>query len=427
MEWIIEFVNRFLKATQLLLANPIYYLGLLIIILQFRKHIQLERKLFHTRLHSLFTESWRMLIWGWLIGLIFSFVFLFIGIQLKQEWIILIWIISLCLMIVKVRYLCIAYSVGVIGLLQFGLSFLPNASGLQWLDDITQLIAEVDLISLLFIVAILHMFEGALLWLQGGDLAVPIYVEGKRGFVIGGFQTQTLWIVPLFVLVPMEMGTTSVIPWGTYMGVDFSQGWGFIAFPAMIGFSQFALSRIPQTKGRQDGTSLFFFGIVILITAGVSQYFSWFYVVGASLSIFLHELLTVWSIFQEKRKKPLYVNDHNGLTVLAVIPKSLAVKRGIQTGEIIHRVNGVRIATLDQLYMALLRNSAYCKLEVMNLEGEIKFINTPLFDGDHHQLGIVFAPDPYTTEHVKMRHFHLFDYFRNPSKKMKSEQVKHHM
>ncbi len=44
-------------------------------------------------------------------------------------------------------------------------------------------------------------------------------------------------------------------------------------------------------------------------------------------------------------------------------------------------------------YKALQKNRAYCKLEVFDVNGEIRFVQGALFEGDHHELGILTIED----------------------------------
>jgi hypothetical protein len=66
---------------------------------------------------------------------------------------------------------------------------------------------------------------------------------------------------------------------------------------------------------------------------------------------------------------------------------------GLEAGEVILKVNGAPVNTRIELHQALSLNPAYCKLEVLNLEGQSKFVGRALFTGDHHLLGVVLCPD----------------------------------
>jgi S1-C subfamily serine protease len=77
--------------------------------------------------------------------------------------------------------------------------------------------------------------------------------------------------------------------------------------------------------------------------------------------------------------------------ILDVIPDSPAHKLGLSTGEIIETCNNMPVCTKQDLYEALLKNRAYCKLEVLDVNGEIRLLQRALYDGDHHELGILFV------------------------------------
>jgi predicted metalloprotease with PDZ domain len=79
--------------------------------------------------------------------------------------------------------------------------------------------------------------------------------------------------------------------------------------------------------------------------------------------------------------------------VLGVIPGSPAEALGITAGQTIVRVNGVRVAVKEDLHRALRQNPAYVKLELADENGEIRFMQRALYAGEHHQLGIILAPD----------------------------------
>src|SRR5699024_9430867 len=85
----------------------------------------------------------------------------------------------------------------------------------------------------------------------------------------------------------------------------------------------------------------------------------------------------------------------DGLKVLTTIPDSAAERLGILIGETIVKVNGRAINETNQFYEALQNSGAFFKLEVLDTNGEVRFINSALYDTDHHELGIVFVGEPY--------------------------------
>jgi hypothetical protein len=407
-----QLLQRLGQAGLQLLANPFYYIGIIYVILQYRKQIQLERKLFHTRLHSLLDETWRTLLWGLVGGLAISLIMLFVGVTLQQDVIALVWIVSLVMILARVRFLCLAYSAGVIGIAHAALAWMPDITNLAGIGWLLKLIAEADIPSLLMIVAVLHLLEGLLIGLQGARMATPLFLEGKRGQIIGGYQLQNFWPIPLFLLVPEQGAGTDVLPWGTLFGADLTSGWSLLAFPAMIGFTEMTTSKLPHDKARASSSRLILYGIIMFVLAIAAHYWSPLILAAALLSIALHEALAWYSSWYESNQPPMYVHSKRGLTVLSVILHSPAAEMGIQTGEIIHKVNGYKINTKADLHVAMQLNSAFCKLEVVNLQGEIKFLQRALFAGGHNQLGIILAPDQESMYVVEGKPLHLFTYLR---------------
>jgi len=78
-----------------------------------------------------------------------------------------------------------------------------------------------------------------------------------------------------------------------------------------------------------------------------------------------------------------------------MIPDSPADRLGILVGETILKVNGVVVTNSTEFYGALQASGAYFKLDVIDENGEVRFINSAFFEEDHYELGIIFAEKPH--------------------------------
>jgi hypothetical protein len=423
MEFTWELLTQLLQAAERLLLQPFYYIGILIIILQYRRQIVLERKLFHTRLHSIGNEVWRMLLWGWASGIAGSLVMAFVGTSIPMGSLYMLWVVSLILTIFRVRYLNIAYSAGILGLLHSVIVFFPvllEQTSILWLIEPLQ---RLDVPSLLVVVAVLHLIESVLIRTQGVRLASPTVLEGKRGKKVGGYQLQSFWPVPLFLLMPVTGGALD-LPWTPWFASSLDaassgSGWTFFALPVVLGFTEFTQTRLPADKIRHSSSLLMFYGCFILISAVLSYFVNVFIGFASLLSILLLEAVVKWSEWQEASKSPLFVHNEQGLKILAVLPGSAASELGLTAGEIIHKVNLIPVHTKQELHQAMQQNSAFCRLEVINLEGYSKFVSKAIYAGDHHQLGIILAPDAETLDYVEesQKHLHFLHPLRRASKR----------
>lgn len=170
LEWALQWGWSVLNACLYLLMQPFYYISILIVALGYRRQMLLERKLFHTKMHSWASETWRVVWSGLLAGMALSVLGMFVSVHLNPASIVCLWVATLLLMLVRVRYLCLAYSVGLLGVVQF---FLNVASGWQpvgALGTSVTAIRGLDIPALLVLVAVLHVAEALLVRWQGGKL-----------------------------------------------------------------------------------------------------------------------------------------------------------------------------------------------------------------------------------------------------------------
>ncbi|MNS15212.1 Cell division topological determinant MinJ [compost metagenome] len=393
MDIVLEWLWRLSDALVQFLAQPFYYISIILIMLQYRRQVHLERKLFHVRLHSWGRQTWITLLGGLLAGILVSLISAFLGTTLTFNGVLLIWAVSIVLLLFRVRYLCFAYSVGLLGVIQFILSWFPNFNLDGFGQEVLTAVRELNIPSLLALVALLHLAEALLVRWQGAAFAGPLFYEGKRGKVVGGYQMKSFWPVPLFLLIPAQTAG-SLLPWTPFFGGDaWQSGFSLIALPVVIGFSEMTVSALPKNKARLTSSRLLIYSIVLLGLALLAGWWSPLTVVAALAAFLLHELLVWYSRFEEQNRSPFFVHPQRGLKVLAVLPGSPAEELGIKAGEVIFKVNGTPVNTKEQLHSGLRMNSAFCKLEVLNQQGESKFLQRAIYAGDHHQLGVILAPD----------------------------------
>ncbi|WP_342415725.1 serine protease [Paenibacillus sp. FSL R10-2782] len=399
LEWALQWGWSVLNACLYLLLQPFYYISILIVALGYRRQMLLERKLFHTRLHNWPGETWRVVWSGLIAGLALSALGMFVSVHLTSASIVCLWVATLLLMLVRVRYLCLAYSVGLLGLVQFALNVAEGWQPEGALGTSVAAIRGLDIPALLVLVAALHVAEALLVRWQGGKAATPLFVEGKRGRLVGGYRMEDLWPIPLLLLVPVQGGFA--LPWTPLFGDG--TGYMLAALPVLMGFSSVTIGQLPRQKAVLTANRLLLYSVALLLLSLLAAWWSPLTLVAALFSFLAHEALIWYGNMEESRLSPMFVHPEQGLRVLAVLPDSPATAMGILPGESIYRVNSVVVNSRNELHQALRINSAFCKLEVRNLQGESKFVQRGMYDGDHHQLGVVLAPDADANWAVSIR------------------------
>ncbi|NUU60969.1 PDZ domain-containing protein [Paenibacillus sp. JW14] len=388
----LELLGSLGKAALNLLIQPYYYIALIFVALYYRRQVALERKLIHVKLHSPGQEIWRTVWSGLVMGLLVSVAAVLLGVSISGPAVACIWIVTLLLLLIRVRYLCFAYAIGILGIIQFVFSFFPNAFQTGTIGTLVTGLREMDIPALLVLAALLHLAEALLARWQGPGLASPLFLKGKRGKVVGGFQLQAFWPLPLFLLVPAAAGTGD-LPWQPLLG----GGLGIVSLPVIIGFSEMTHSLLPGRKAARTAGRLLIYSGVLLGLSLLAFWWSPLTLLAALAAVLLHEGLSWYSALEERSSSPIFVHPPHGRKVLAVLPGSPGQELGILPGEVLLKVNGVLLTEAAQLHEALRKNPAFCKLEVQNRAGESKYLQTAIYDGDHHQLGIILAPEPDET------------------------------
>ncbi|MED4986517.1 PDZ domain-containing protein, partial [Geobacillus stearothermophilus] len=93
----------------------------------------------------------------------------------------------------------------------------------------------------------------------------------------------------------------------------------------------------------------------------------------------------------DRARPPRFARHPQGVVIVGVLPNSKAEQMGLSIGEVIVKANGVPVQTEAEFYEALQRNRAFCKLEVISHNGEIRFVQGAVYEDGHHELGLLFV------------------------------------
>src|SRR4029453_12340346 len=157
-----ELLEMLGKAAVQLVTQPFYYIAVLFIVLQYTRQIRMERQMFAVRLHNWPGFVLKALLAGLLIGIAVSAAGAFVGVSLTGESVIWLWAVAAILMLARIRYLCFAYSAGIITLLQWIVGWTPLSDRTDFLGSAAASLASIDAAGLLVLVALLHLAEAVL-------------------------------------------------------------------------------------------------------------------------------------------------------------------------------------------------------------------------------------------------------------------------
>lgn len=406
-----------------LFLNPLLYVFVLFIYLQYRKQMAVERQLFAVRIQSPLKQTIRSLGMGVVGGVIVSLLAGALGIMVQETDMWLLWFLSIGLAFIRLRYLCLAYAAGTLTLLHMLALAIPPSVDAQGIGQVWAWIANVKPAPLLGLVAILHLVEAMFVRWNAGRDASPLFVEGKRGKIIGAYHLQSLWLTPLFILVPTQ--TAQVLSGSLYPGWPlFSPeytglGYGILLLPAVTGFSDLTQTMTPFAKSVQISRQLSLYAVILLGLGYASVWIPALSLLAALFALAGHEGMVWFSRNREQNAPPFFIQPPKGIKVMAVIPGTPAEQIGILPGEVIVKVNGIAVHDKSQLYPALQANPAFCKMELLTYDNELKFVQCAVYAGNHHQLGIIVVPDSSTNYFVNINRLSLIQLVRNGMEKMK--------
>lgn len=346
--------------------------------------------MFHTRLHDGFYELRSLLPMGVILGLVLSIITIGSGVVMPFGTIALIGVITILLSLTfSLRWLSPSY---VIGFSMFGIIFLSTLSSeSSFLQGLIEDFKNTSLTAVVVLLALLVISEGLLVLKNGTKGTSPHIEQSKRGLPVGSHLTRRLWMVPVFLILPGEVLQTQFQWWPLFSLNDGQYALTFVPFA--IGFQNKTLGMLPSDGIRFIGKRIIAHGIVLAALAVGSIWYPLLAIVGASLALIGRELISIHHRLTDDSMPFFFSRKDHGLMILGIIPKTPAEKMGLQVGEIVTKVNSIPVKSEGGFYEALQKNRAYCKLEIVDTNGEVRFVQRALYDGEHHELGILFVYD----------------------------------
>jgi hypothetical protein len=382
--WLVEV----LKGIGRFFLDPVaYYLVILAGILGVRR-VKRERKNFNIRAYDAYFELRQLIPPGLLAGLILSIIIFAAGVAVPLAAILLIAAFTfLWSLTTNVRLMGPAYTVGAAF---FALMFAGQyhlSIPLFTNHSLDQKIYP----SLAVVIGLLLVAEGYLIIKNGSHGTSPKLIKSKRGRRVGVHEVKRLWLLPVLMLIP---GNAVHLPFSWWPVFHLgAENYNLIFIPFAVGLQQRIQGMLPKQAVKNFGKRIIILGIFILACSAAGYWYPLAAIAAVALAIIGREGLAFLQRIREEGMPFYFSKKNNGLMILGIIPDSPASKMELKVGELITKVNGSRVADERDFYEALQKNRAYCKLEVLDTNGEVRFVSRALYEGDHYELGILFVQD----------------------------------
>ncbi|MEI4801231.1 PDZ domain-containing protein [Bacillus sp. NPDC077411] len=381
-----SWLSEIVKAIVRFLMHPALYVFFISSFFVGYLRVLRERKDFSFKVYDVWYELRTSIFAGIGLGIILSLITVGTGLVVSQAsvFIMAIWT-GLFAIIVQYRYLSPAYTLGVAIVAAILSSKLPY-SFLQLQEG-----EESSIVSLAILLGLMLVVEGLLISKNATNYSTPKLRKGKRSLNIGLHESNRLWLVPLFVLIPGDT-LTQFVSWWPVVSVG-SQKFSLFLIPFLVGFTRTIKSFEPKEALLFTGRRVFGLAAVVLLLGIVSYWWHTLAIVAMGVAILGRLTIAVQERLEDGRRPAYFSSRDNGLVVLGTIPGTAGEALDLKPGETIVKMNGVVPTNVDEFYNALQSRTtgAFCKMEVVDTNGELRLVQHAIYEGEHHELGIVFV------------------------------------
>ncbi|MEC1544857.1 S1C family serine protease [Bacillus halotolerans] len=377
-----------LKSAGLFFLHPLFWFFVIVSLAFGYVRIKRERKTFHTRIADIYDELKFTYTKGLIPGILLSIVLGVLGISIPLGMLAIIAVMTAAAAFtLRANWMSAAYIVSVSMLIGFGLQ-VNQAE--PFLDRFPQGYAVVWPALAVFL-GLLVIAEGAVAYRSAHVKTSPGLVVSSRGLPIGQQLANRIWLLPLFILVPGN-GLDSHLSWWPVFSVP-GGSFHFLWIPYFVGFGQRVQGSLPETSIRITAKRVCILGLIVSALGAASLLWTPLAGAAACAAVLGRIFLSVKQRVNDNAAPFYFSKRDQGLMVLGIIPNTPAEDLELKIGEIITKVNGVPVKHVSDFYEALQRNRAYVKLEIIGLNGEIRFDQRASYEGEHHELGILFVKD----------------------------------
>ncbi|ACV57466.1 PDZ domain-containing protein [Alicyclobacillus acidocaldarius] len=372
--------------------NPYHYLATGFVIWDLLRNVRRERVWFGVRVtrigKTLLLRYGRAVV----VGLAASFALLAAGAQVTISSALYVFMVSIVLGVIRSRMAAAPIAISVSVLLS-SLARAYHGAVPAGLLPVWRAIVEMPQADWLAIAAAAALSEAVLgLW-GTRDAILPALVTSRRGRRMGAMKLQFGYVVPVVVwITPLAHSELVFVsgwhPWHVPFGLPLE----CFAVPLALGWHALLTSlRVERVLRYLRWLDLLRGAILAAGFVGACMWRQQSALYAAAAGIAVTELFRLAVRRMDRTLEPQFAPDGQGLRVLYVIRGSLAERLGIRPGELITHVNQAPVRTEYDFHFALEQNPAYARFQITDARGEPRLVSSPVFEGERHDLGLIFV------------------------------------
>ncbi|GAA0125188.1 hypothetical protein [Clostridium sp. ATCC 25772] len=347
-----ELLKHTLTQVAYALVNPTYSMFLILLgfifYLKNKRNNKIEYMVMGQKNVSAFELTISQIVIGIFGGALASILITLLGINFDaQSNVYIIFIISIILMMVNPRFICLSYSGAILGLFSLIFSLIGVLINKPEIN-----IFVVDIINLVALIGIMHFVEGILVMVDGKRGAIPIF-GSRDNKIVGGFAFKRLWALPVVLLMAIanNHGVTgdvinTPIWWPLLNHKENKILFETVVLAALplytvVGYTSVTFTKTKGKKTLMSGLYISLYGLILIILAPIAK----IGVIAKFLLILFmpiaHELMLKIQRKREVNGEPIYISDNEGIMILDVAKNSFGEKIGLRSKDIILNINNL--------------------------------------------------------------------------------------
>lgn len=360
----------------------------------------MQKMIMGESLDSPFELTISQIVLGIFAGAIASLMFTFLGLVFDENSnIYLLFMLSLFFMAFKPKFICFAYSGAVLGLTSLIFKYAAIILHMPKLD-----IINIDILTLMTLVGVLHIIEGMLVMLDGSRGAIPVFTN-RDNKIIGGFALKRYWALPVAILILLSTASTDLLAGQSLMTPQWmptirgdivarilkNSVIASIALYGVIGYSSITFTKTKGKKTLFSGSLIMSYGILLTAISQLAVFGVAYQFLILVFAAGLHEAMLQLEKHLELTLKPKFMSSDEGIMVLEVAPRSPAFQMGIQSGDLIVQINDKVIEFEEEIINIVKGNFKSLTFKIKKPSGELKDMSYSNMSVNK-RLGIVIVP-----------------------------------
>jgi len=366
-------------------VQPVFLIGLLYVFITRYRRVNYTRTEYRVNFNRNYFEVKDYLLKGLIPGLLASVISIGLGLPITIEWYLLYQVVALLLLFFGgYRFIHPLYTFSLTTFVLFGIKVFGqnNVISVNAIADLPSLT-----LSIILLIACILFVSTYLMEKKDEQKVYPQLRTSKRGKKVAKYQKKFLWALPLMVLVPGE-AIEPFFDWWPVFQIQENQ-YTLLLLPILVGFHYTVSTQLLEEATANLQKEFRYLALSAVVFALVAYFFPQTSLWGLLILLIAGLVILIRHRRRENMWSFQYGPTNEGIRVIAVQADSPAERMNLSVGDIILEINDYDMIDKDTYNKVLAQHRSYIKMRVKRKDGEIIITETPLYDDDFNNLGLL--------------------------------------